>query len=47
MQRVVYNTCFGGFSIRREVVEFVRENRVKLEEEYGWKAVEERTRSFS
>jgi hypothetical protein len=41
MQQVVYNTCFGGFSINREVVEFVRDNRVELEEEYGWQAVDE------
>lgn len=34
VQRVVYNNCFGGFGLREEVVEWVRENEDELLEQY-------------
>lgn len=35
MQRVVYNTRFGGFSIDASVVEWVREHEERLKNEYS------------
>lgn len=41
VQRVVYNTCFGGFSFNESVVEWVREYESSLKEEYDESDVDE------
>jgi len=41
VQRVVYNSCFGGFGVKNDVVRWVRENRSRLEEEYDDTEVEQ------
>lgn len=44
VQRVVYNACFGGFGLKNEAVEWVRENVDELRNEYPEDAVDELAR---
>jgi len=41
VQRVVYNNCFGGFSVHEDVVIWVRENTQRLNQEYDTEDVDE------
>lgn len=41
VQRVVYNNWFGGFGLKNEAVEWVRENADELRDEYPEDAVDQ------
>jgi hypothetical protein len=41
VQHVLYNSCFGGFSITDDVFEWVRDNEDMLRERYDSEAVDE------
>jgi len=41
VQRVVYNSCFGGFGFHEKAVRWVREHKDSLTDEYGKEDVEE------
>lgn len=41
VQRVVYNTCYGGFGVHNEVVRWVRHNKKQLLSQYSKEDVTE------
>lgn len=41
VQRVAYNTCFGGFGFHEKAVQWVRENKDSLTDKYDKEDVEE------
>jgi len=41
VQKVVYNNCFGGWGLKEEVIEWVRDNEQSLKEQYSEEDVEE------
>jgi|APHM01.1.fsa_nt_gi hypothetical protein len=42
-QRVVYNSCFGGFGLHEDAVKWVRDNKDRLREQYDNTDVSELT----
>jgi len=35
VQKVVYNSCYGGFGFREKIIEWVRENQEELKKQYN------------